>query len=310
MSEGQHCSPGEEVPQASIIIPAFRSEATIAQSLATMLAQDFRTYEVIVIDSGPDDRTEQIVRARFPSVRYLHSQERLLPHAARNHGVDLARSDILVFTDPDIYAPPTWLSRLVSAHRKLGGAVAGGLACHGRDWVEMGMHLCKFDPWLPGGIERRIDICPTANMACARSVLAVAGGFPEQSILGDTLLSWRLTQLSIPIWFAPRAVVEHHHLGTWSGLVQERFARGQEFAASRIEHGMWSGGRILRQLMVTAVPLRLARLVSRGLRNASRARLLAEYLRVSPVVVTGQAAWLRGEAVAYLRALLRTTESA
>jgi GT2 family glycosyltransferase len=188
--------------------------------------------------------------------------------------------------------------------------VAGGLACYGRHWVEQGMHMCKFDPWLPGGRERPIDICPTANMACPRSVWAAAGGFREQTMLGDTLLSWRLSEMGVPIWFVPEAVVIHHHMGTWAELLKERFARGQEFAASRIERGQWSRGRILAQMSLTVVPVRLAGLAWRGLRNASRAHLLAEYLRVSPIAITGQTAWLGGEAVAYLRSLQRPLASA
>jgi GT2 family glycosyltransferase len=124
-------------------------------------------------------------------------------------------------------------------------------------------------------------------------------------MLGDSLLSWRLSEMGVPIWFVPEAVVEHHHMGTWAELLRERFARGQDFAALRMERGKWSRGRALAHLSLTVVPLRLVRLVWRGLRNAARARLLAEYLRVSPVAITGQAAWLRGEAAAYLRTLRR-----
>jgi GT2 family glycosyltransferase len=297
--------PTGPIPRASIIVPAYRSEATIARSLRALLAQDFRDYEVIVVDSSPDDRTEELVRGQFPQTHYQHIRDRLLPHAARNRGVELARGETLVFTDPDIYAPVAWLSRLVSAQERLGGAAAGGLACYGRRWVELGMHMSKFDPWLPGGRERRVDICPTANMACPRSALAAAGGFPEETMLGDSVLSWRLSEMGVPIWFVPEAVVEHHHMGTWTELLRERFARGREFAALRMERGQWSRGRTLAHLSLTVVPLRLAHLVWRGARNAWRARLLAEYLRVSPVAITGQAAWLRGEAVAYLRALRR-----
>ena len=295
---------------ASVIIPAYRSQSTIVRCLEMMFDQDFQDYEIIVVDSSPDDRTEDLVRGQFPQTHYLHIRDRLLPHAARNRGVELARGETLVFTDPDIYAPVEWLSRLLSAQERLGGAAAGGLACYGRRWVELGMHMSKFDPWLPGGGERRVDICPTANMACPRSALAAAGGFPEQTMLGDSLLSWRFSEMGVPIWFVPEAVVEHHHMGTWAELLRERFARGQEFAALRTERGRWSRARTLAHLSLTVVPLRLAGLVWRGLRNAARARLLTEYLRVSPVAITGQAAWLRGEAAAYLRALRRPKKSA
>jgi GT2 family glycosyltransferase len=289
--------------KASIIIPAYRSQATIAGCLTTMFNQDARDYEVVVIDSSPDNLTEELVGSQFPHTRFLHSRARLLPHAARNRGVQLATSNVLVFTDPDIYAPPSWLSRLRSAQERLSGAVTGGLACHGRRWLEMGMHLCKFDAWLPGGPERRIDICPTANMACDRASLEAAGGFAEESMLADTFLSWRLTQLGIPIWFVPQALVHHHHMGAWSGLLKERFDRGREFASARISRSSWTPGRTAGHLMITLLPLRLMGLLVRGLRNATQARLAREYLLTSPIVVTGQAGWLAGEAAGFLRYL-------
>jgi glycosyltransferase involved in cell wall biosynthesis len=290
-------------PGASIIIPAYRSQATIARCLTTMFNQDGGDYEVVVVDSSPDEESEELVRSQFPRARFHHSHQRLLPYAARNRGIELATSDVLVFTDPDIYAPPSWQSRLRSALERLGGAVTGGLACHGRRWLEMGMHLCKFDPWLPGGPERRIDICPTANMACARATLEAAGGFVEEAMLADTLFSWRLAQLGIPIWFVPQALVHHHHMGAWTGLLQERFERGGEFAAYRSSHCSWSRGRTAAHLLVTLLPLRLLSLLSRGAGNALQARMAREYLRTSPVVITGQAGWLAGEAAGYLRRL-------
>jgi GT2 family glycosyltransferase len=291
------------IPRTSIIIPAYRSLATLAHCLTTMFEQDAQDYEVVVVDSSPDDLSEQLIGSRFPAARYLHSRERLLPYAARNQGVLLASGEILVFTDPDIYAPPSWLSRLTDAWERLGGAVTGSLACHGSRWTELGMHLCKFDSWLPGGSERRIDICTTANMACSRATLQAAGGFAEDLMSGDTLFSWRLTQLGIPIWFVPQALVYHHHVGTWAGLLQERFRRGREFALARVSTSAWSPGRTARHLIVTVLPLRLAGLLARGLRNARQAGMVTQFIRTSPVVVSGQAGWLGGEAAGMLRHL-------
>jgi cellulose synthase/poly-beta-1,6-N-acetylglucosamine synthase-like glycosyltransferase len=167
------------------------------------------------------------------------------------------------------------------------------------------MHLCKFDPWLPGGRERRIEICPTANMACERTALEAAGGFADDTMLGDTLLSWRWAGLGVPIWFAPQAAVAHHHIGGWNDLLRERFLRGSEFAWFRAGHHGWSRGRTLAHILVTLLPLRLAGLTMRGVANARSARLLGEFARVSPVVVSGQAAWLAGEVAGYVRALTR-----
>ena len=296
-------------PEVSIIIPAYQSERTIARSLFTMQAQAFPDYEIVLVDSSPDDRTEEIVRTRFGEARYEHSPHRVLPYAARNRAVEMARGRLLAFTDPDIYASPSWLQNLVAAYRKYGGAITGAIACHGERLLEVGMHFCKFDMWLPGGDVRRVEIGATANMLCDRVAFETAGGFDPDSMLADTLMSWSLESKGIPIRFVPNAFVEHHHLGTWGSLLQERYARGKEFAGLRLKREAWSEMRVLTQTLASLIPLRLAKLTLRGAGNARRAKSLGRFLKVSPVVVSGQAAWLAGEAAAYRAWLTRARET-
>ncbi len=296
-------------PRVAVIIPAYHSEQTIQATLETMSHQTYADYELVVVDSSPDDRVGQIVRS-YPHVRYEHHQGRLLPHGARNRGVALTRGELLVFTDPDILAPPEWLERMVAAYEERGGAIVGAVVCHGRRWLEMGMHLSKFDSWLPGGKVRRIEIGPTANLLVSRSDFEAAGGFAGDMMLGDTILSWDLAENGVPIWFVPTAAVEHHHIGTWRNLLIERFERGGEFARIRIERSGWPQARTAAQLIVTLLPLRLISLMLRIARHAWHAGLLAELLRVSPVVISAQSAWLLGEAVVYLRWLVGRGETA
>jgi GT2 family glycosyltransferase len=268
-----------------------------------MQAQKYPDYEILVIDSSPDDRTEKIVSIQFPGVRYQHSQQRLLPHAARNRGVKMARGELFVFTDPDIYATPHWLAKLVQAYIQYGGVISGALACYGQKQVDKGIHICKFDQWLPGGSVRKVSVAASANMLCERETFESVGGFDDNCMIGDTMLSWKLTRAGVPIWFVPEAVVEHHHTGTWKGLLQERYFRGREYGQMRLTNKGWGRGRVLLQAIASIFPIRLTKLILRGATNAFRAGCLADFLSISPIVISGQAAWLAGEAKAYLRLL-------
>src|SRR4051794_34604169 len=98
---------------ASVIIPSYESHETIAATLKSLRGQVFSDFEIIVIDSRSNNAVAKIT-ADFREVRYHRSEERLLPHEARNLGVKLARSDILVFTDPDVVAAPDWLENLLA----------------------------------------------------------------------------------------------------------------------------------------------------------------------------------------------------
>ncbi len=85
----------------------------------------------------------------FPEVTYRHFAKRLLPHAARNLGARNETSELLVFTDPDIYAPPDWLENIVAERRQHGGVIVGSLTNYTNSWLDWGIHLMKFDFFLP-----------------------------------------------------------------------------------------------------------------------------------------------------------------
>lgn len=294
-------APSQPRPALSVIIPAYNSHDTIAGCLEALLRQTFKDFETIVVDSGPDGTTERLVPESFPWVRFERSPRRLLPHAARNRGVEISRGELLVFTDPDIYADPRWLERLVEAHRLTGEVIVGSLACHGGRWVDQGIHLCKFSKWLPAGAPRLVDMSPTANMLLSRQQFEEAGGLPDAEMLGDVTLSRSLHQKGRRLWFEPRAVVEHHHIQGIGDYLWERYTRGKMFGDLRM--GWLSGrrGASLKYLTVTVLPVRLARVLGLVGLHAWRAGQTGRYLATLPLVAVGHGASLAGEAMAYAR---------
>lgn len=288
-------------PAVSVIIPCYRSQDTVGGCLQALRRQSREDVEVVVVDSSPDDATAQVVR-RFPEVTFVRSAERLLPHAARNRGVERAGGELLVFTDPDVYAAPDWIERLVAAHEgRRDRVVVGALACHGERWLDVGVHLCKFSKWLPGGPPRPVDVSPTANMLIHRATFAALGGFSDDHMLADALFSWRLTERGCTLWFEPRAVVEHHHLTGPRAFLRERYQRGALFGDLR---SGWNGhgpGRDLLYLTVSVLPIRLPRILALVAGHCRTAGQLGALVRTLPVVVLGHAASLLGEARAYGR---------
>ncbi len=104
-------------PRVSVVVPTYNHAATIPLCIDALLAQDFPRdqYEVIFVDDGSADGTAGVVAgyaARDPRIRYVHQVNRG-PAAARNRGAQEARGSILVFTDDDCVAEPTWLSEMV-----------------------------------------------------------------------------------------------------------------------------------------------------------------------------------------------------
>ncbi|HEX6199093.1 MAG TPA: glycosyltransferase [Thermoanaerobaculia bacterium] len=294
----------ERGPRVSVVVPAYLSHETVAGCLEAFRRQEYRSFEVVVVDSSPDDRTARVVRG-FPEVRLVRSRRRLLPHAARNLGVRRSRGELLVFMDPDVYPRSDCLGELVAAYGATGRPVVGALSCHGRRWLDVGIHLCKFSKWLPGGTARPVDMSPTANMLVDRATFQAAGGFEGGLMLGDALFSWRLREAGWTLGFAPRAEVAHHHTSGLRAFLRERYVRGVMFGVLRAD---WEGlgrGRSLLYLAVSLLPVRLARILALTAGHCRRAGQLRQLLATLPVPLLGHAASLLGESRAYLARVVR-----
>ena len=97
----------------SYIVPVYNGEAYLAEALDSILAQTLPALEVLVVDDGSSDGTPTVARRYGNRITYLRQ-----PHAgqsvARNHGVRVARGDLVAFLDADDLAHPTKLARQVA----------------------------------------------------------------------------------------------------------------------------------------------------------------------------------------------------
>ena len=83
----------------SIIIPAYNAEAYLPQCLDSILAQEHRGCEVIVVDDGSTDGTAAMLE-HYPDVKVVH-QENHGMSTARNRGLDEAQGEYILFVDSD-----------------------------------------------------------------------------------------------------------------------------------------------------------------------------------------------------------------
>jgi GT2 family glycosyltransferase len=291
-----------EPPRVSVIIPAYNSEGTITATLEALERQAFTDFETIVVDSSPGEATARLMAGRFPDVTYHHSAQRLLPHGARNRGVEFAQGELLVFTDPDCVAGPDWLARLVAAHDQGHPVVGGAIEVDG-GWIEQGIHLSKFSAWTGGGpAGTRADLA-TANVLWDRSLITRVGPFPTDEWSGDTELSWRARAEGVELRFEPGAVVSHTHVTGIRAAWRERYVRGKDFAGMRMRVEQWS--RPLAAVHLLAVPLVPALLLARALGRARRGDDLRRAILTAPIQLFAYLGWSLGEGRAFARAAFR-----
>jgi len=96
------------------VIPASNAEDTIGELLESVKAQDFHDdYEVIIIDNGSKDKTEEIVKnLNYLLIRYYKYEEKLGVANSKNTGINKASGEFILFLDHDITLPPGTLFQL------------------------------------------------------------------------------------------------------------------------------------------------------------------------------------------------------
>lgn len=115
-------------PVISILTPAYDVARFVGAAVDSVLAQDFPSWEMIVVDDGSRDGTAAVVDARAdPRIRLIR-QENAGVSAARSRAMAAARGDALLFLDADDWLAPDALSRLyatLSAAPEAVGAYGG-----------------------------------------------------------------------------------------------------------------------------------------------------------------------------------------
>ncbi len=107
-------------PLVSIIMPCYNKEQYIAETLATVEAQTYKNWELVLIDdSSPDDTIgaarRYIESHHWPVVKviYLH-QANQGPSEARNNGIRHSHGDYILPLDPDDKIAPTYIEKGVA----------------------------------------------------------------------------------------------------------------------------------------------------------------------------------------------------
>lgn len=88
----------------SIIIPTYNVEEYIGKCLDSLLCQTMTDFEIIVVDDGSKDRSHEIAleyQEKYPEVIRAYKQENTGQGGARNWGVELSKSEYILFVDSD-----------------------------------------------------------------------------------------------------------------------------------------------------------------------------------------------------------------
>lgn len=98
------------VPSVAAVVPLYNGRAFILEALASIRAQSWLAVEIVVVDDGSSDEGAALVAEHYPEARLLR-QANGGEAAARNRGIEEARSDYIALLDQDDLWHPRKLER-------------------------------------------------------------------------------------------------------------------------------------------------------------------------------------------------------
>ena len=212
----------------SIIIATYNRKAKLFNCLHSLREQTFEgTYEVLVIDDGATDGTEEMVKSIITDLPYklvYLRQQNKGPAAARNFGVKHASGRLCLFLDDDMVASKGLLKEHVTCHREFGDNIVclGNIKFHPDIcYNPFVVNVLKFGPdfLYPDFKKDNPKNLPfgyfvTANTSISKARLFEAGLFDESfpyPAYEDTEMGYRLKQKGLKIVAANKALAYHNH---------------------------------------------------------------------------------------------------
>jgi glycosyltransferase involved in cell wall biosynthesis len=118
-------------PEVSVIIPTFNRGWIIEEALDSVFAQDFKDFELIVVDDGSTDNTRNILKSYPHEIKVIH-QQNMGVSAARNQGIASASGKFIAFLDSD----DLWLPKKMTTQVKFFSASPDAMICQTEEmWV-------------------------------------------------------------------------------------------------------------------------------------------------------------------------------
>jgi len=124
--------------QISVVIPTFNRSGVIRRAIQSVLTQTCPPGEIIVVDDGSSDGTEELITSEFKTqLKYIHQTNRGVSHA-RNSGIKLAQGSWIAFLDSDDQWQPNKLQLQIEAL----DSQPGYEFCHTNEiWIRNGMRV-------------------------------------------------------------------------------------------------------------------------------------------------------------------------
>ena len=230
-------SRGSELPAVSVVLPVLNEEVHLAQSVESILSQNYAGHIEIILALGPSkDMTDQIAESlalsdsRISIVRNPTGKTA----AGLNLAINKSTSPVIVRVDAHSELPKNYISLAIEIMKSSGAVNVGGvMGAQGISHFEKSVAAAMRSPlgvgasrFHTGGEAGFVDTVYLGVFM--RSAVIAVGGFDERFIRAqDWELNYRLRQSGGTIFFDPRLHVTYRPRSTFKALAKQYFEYGR-----------------------------------------------------------------------------------
>lgn len=226
-------------PLVSFLVPCYNEEETIEETLKHLLALDYPSKEIILINDGSTDGTADILKEisrNHPEVRVIQLYENKGKANALHLGAHASKAEFLICLDSDAIldqdAPYYLIHHFLHKGERL-GAVTGNPRIRNRNTLLSRIQLVEYSSII-GSIKRtqrilgKVMTVSGVVVAFRKKALVDVELWDRDMITEDIAVSWKLQQRFWDIRYEPRALcwmlVPETLKGIWNQRV--RWAQG------------------------------------------------------------------------------------
>ena len=220
---------------ASLIVLTWNKKEILKESLDALIEavnRDGGNHEIMLVDNGSTDGTQDFVRIHYPQIRIIELEKNYRFCRANNIGVKLARNEIVVLLNNDVIVRPDFIAPLLRGFEESDVfAVTSQIFNYGPSKVRQetgktfgmmmfgSMHVGHTEP---SNIDEKREYVPAfyghgGSSAFSREKFLKLGGFSEiyyPAYVEDTDLSYRAWKAGFRVLFCPASQVVHKHRST------------------------------------------------------------------------------------------------
>lgn len=236
----------------SVIIPLYNKRETIARAVASVLAQTYSNFELIVVDDGSTDHGADIVSSIDDSRIRLLSQVNSGVSAARNAGIRAARYEYICFLDADDEYLPGYLAEMCRLIELYPDAEMWCTRYYSESKGKLFLQKINgvrddfegvINNYFQIASKSTPPIC-TGSACCSRANLLKIGGFPLYVNSGEDLITWaKICLIHAPVFSSYYGII--YHIGIPDNVLPVRIPQEKDCIGLELSDLYRKNGRVL-----------------------------------------------------------------